>query len=153
MEGTILFLINSLRVGGAERVFVSQANECRRRGREIVFAVLASSAPGKNLQNELNPAIPFHNLEIQSPWRLGVSKKIQAIIREYGVTKIYSTLDYANIIARMAKFKNPSLRVVIRESGMASRKTWRGKIVDRFLNFFADGIIAVSREVGESLVR
>lgn len=140
----ILFLINNLKIGGAENVFVSQANYFYKQGIDVDFGVLADSR-GNNFIDQLKIG---HGL-IQFKSYLELSK----FIKSENIRVVYATLDKANNYARAIKIFNPNIFVAIRESGMADRKTWKIKLLDFILNFFVDKIIAVSKEVRQSLVK
>jgi glycosyltransferase involved in cell wall biosynthesis len=150
----ILFLINKLKRGGAERMFVNQLNELHKRGWDVHLSLVYGSQGKDNFLDELEfigdkiEIFGFKNLADLSAW-----KRFFRYIKKQRPDIIYSTLGDANHISRIARLFEPSLKVVIRESTVADSKTLPGKYIDWFLNFFADTIVAVSQEVKRSLLQ
>lgn len=147
-----LFLINKLKRGGAEHVFVRQLNALAQRGYPVYLGLIFDTRSSDTYAAEL--AIPpertyqgqFRHLGDWSAYR-----RLGRFISDHHIGVIYSTLESANVVARFTKLFRRRLRAVIRESGLASRKPLRFKALDMILNFLADRIIAVSEAVAQSL--
>lgn len=149
MSRKILFLINNLNRGGAENVFVDQANYLLEHGYDVSFGVL-SEANKADFKAELK--LEPINFGFKNIFDFDAYRRIAKFVKTNKIDCLYSTLDNANIAARVASMFNHNTCVVIRESGMADRKSWKIKSLDKFLNNFVDKIIAVSDEVKDSLV-
>ena len=145
-------LINDLLIGGAERAFVAQANSLIDKDCKVVFVVLNKNKIDFDFKKTLDQQITFYQLSMSSLWQISQLKYLLNTLRKLNVDVIYSTLDNANIIARICKIFIPRLRVVIRESGMADRKSFAIKMVDLILNNLVNYIIAVSPAVYRSLI-
>lgn len=144
-ELRVLMLINKDGYGGAEHVFAKQFEYFKSKGISTYLGTLQVG----NIQFFSNSTcFNFkHLLDVGAFFRL------LSFIRENKISVVYATLDHAIFISRCLKFFKPSVRIIIRESGMASRKSILMKVADVLLNFFINKIIAVSDEVRESLVR
>lgn len=139
----ILFLINSAGLGGAEQVFLRQAQYFRQSGWQVEEGILAGNNKSSDSFN-----FDFHHLfDLAAYWRL------LKFLQDNKINFIYATLDRAIFVARVAKIFSPHLTVVIRESGMANRKSWKMKLADIIFNILVKKIIAVSKEVKDSLSR
>ncbi|PLX26225.1 hypothetical protein C0580_00325 [Candidatus Parcubacteria bacterium] len=149
MSKKILFLINNLNLGGAENVFVDQANYLAANGLHVYFGVLNSSDK-ENFSGRLQ--MDVIDFGFKGIFDVMSYKKLGSFIKEKKINCVYSTLDNANIASRLANAFNHDSCVIIRESGMADRKSWKIKLLDKFLNHFADRIIAVSHQVKDSLL-
>ncbi len=149
----ILFLVNKLKRGGAESVFVNQINYLNQSGFNVSLAVLFKSESDDNFFEDLK--IDKTKIVIFDFKNLFDLKKIISLrnfILINNIDILYSTLDLSNNVARLIKMCTPAIKVVVRESGMAERKSWFNKVIDVFLNFYCDRIIAVSTEVQRSLL-
>jgi glycosyltransferase involved in cell wall biosynthesis len=144
----ILFLINSLQIGGAENTFVKQANYLSKQNVNVYFGILATSNK-KNFHDQLQVKVTDFNFRGIFDWQ--AYRRLQKYIKQHKIDTAYATLDNANIVARMAKLFCPGLFVVIRESGMADRKSWKIKLSDIVLNSIVNKVIAVSSHVKKSL--
>lgn len=143
----ILFLINSLKIGGAEIVFIKLSEYLKNQGYDVFLGTTDSVILNKkkDLFSELQ--FPIQNLlDFKGFW------KLIRFVKENEIDVVCSTLDRANIVSRILKLFIPSLKVVIRESGTADRKSIKLKIFDIVLNLFCDKIIAVSDEVKETIL-
>jgi len=148
----ILFLINSLKIGGAEKVFVKQANGLLEKGFDVYFGVLEPKEGPltffDNLKVEKNKYFCFN---LKNLYDLKGYKKIAVFTKENKIDIIYSTLPAANLAARLAKLFNPKLKVIIREANVARVKSLKMKAADILLFPFTFRIIAVSQAVKKSL--
>lgn len=147
----ILFIINSLKYGGAERNFYEDANRLNKKGHQVYFAILFGSSKEQPLLSKLElpkERVIFCNAKKFYDFEL--IKKLRKYVQENKIDILYSTLNEANIVSRTVKILLP-VECVIREANIATYKSWKFKTLDIFLNFFAKKIIAVSGEVASSL--
>ena len=152
-EAPILFLINKFKVGGAERMFIREANELHRRGYCVLVASLLPETEHDSFIDDLE--IPQHQrvqFTTNSLLHVRVYTSLLAYIKQNKVVTIYATLEHANVVARIVGLLRPSLRICIRESNVASVKPIKFKLLDVFLNARANVIIAISKGVRDSLV-
>lgn len=148
----ILFLINKLGIGGAERVFIKDANDLLDNGFEVYFAFLFGCREDQTLLSELK--IENQNIfycELKGISDLSGVKKLSDFIKRNNIQKVYSTLNESNIIARFVKLYNPETKIFIREANIAGPKPFHFKILDIISNIFVEKIICVSDEVLDSL--
>ena len=148
----VLFLINSLKIGGAEKAFVNQANGLMGEGLDVYFGVLEHrEGPLTLLGNLKVEKGKYFCFNLRNLYDLKGCSKIAKVTRENGITLVYSTLPAANLVARLAKIFNPKLKVVIREANVASVKSLKMKAADVLLFPLTCRIIAVSEIVKKSL--
>ncbi|MBI2474656.1 MAG: glycosyltransferase family 4 protein [Candidatus Taylorbacteria bacterium] len=150
-EGSVLFLVNKLKRGGAEKVFMNQASYLA--GRHAIY--LAAALPSSSADNYLidygmNREDVFF-CDFKNFFDLGAFWRLRRFVRKRDIRVVYSTLEFSNVISRLLKIFSPSIRVIIRESGMAFRKPPMVKLLDIILNFLAFRIVAVSAAVRDSL--
>ncbi len=145
----IVFLINSLSIGGAERVFISQANDLFDRGWDVHFIMLFSPGPlAKELRIPMNQIVP---LDCSSVFDLSGIIKLVRYLRSVRADTLYSTLNEANAFGRFARIICWRVRLFTREANMADIKPMLYKLIDVLLGSFSYCIIAVSFAVAESI--
>ncbi len=148
----VLFLINSLKVGGAEKAFVGQANGLLDMGFDVYFGVLEAKDGTLNYRNQIRVAennyFCFDQIGLYD-WRC--YKTIAQTVKNKKIDVIYATLPAASLAARVAKIFNPRLRVIVREANIAKVKSWKMKLADILFLPFTFRIIAVSEIVRKSL--
>ena len=138
----ILFFINGLEVGGAERVFVADANALNSRGFEVHFASFAKGP----LEGDLAlPAGQIHTARCL--WSL------LTLLWKHKIKILVTTLNEANALGRIAALFMPGLRLYTRESNMSNTKTFFFRAQDALLGWRSTRIIGVSHAVGNSLAR
>lgn len=145
----ILFILNDLGGGGAERVIVNIANAFYKNGISVEF--LAGKKQGIYL-DVLNASIPVNEVGGTSFYRY--LRTLPSVFKKNKYTHIFTASDYAGAAAIIAK----------RTSGVAAKiyhthhyhlppkrhlKHWKGDLVAKFIHSFitphADKIIAVSK--------
>ena len=126
----ILFLINSLSVGGAEGVFMREKEE---------LSLL-------RYQTEVYTLYPdnFKNLYDLK----GYFELIQKIKKEK-ITHIYATLDDANFVAKIVRIF-VKFKLFCREANETHDKTLKFKIADILLNFLVLKLVMVAEAVKQS---
>lgn len=148
----ILFLINSLGIGGAERVFVREINSLTLKGFKDIYISTIFKTKDLNIENDLIlDKDKFLKLNSTSLFSLNTFFKLVSFIKKNKIKIIYSTLNEANIWARTLKLFVPNLRIFIREANVADFKPVKFKILDIFLNLFVFKIVAVSNQVKKTL--
>lgn len=150
----IIFIINNLGIGGAERVLVDDINELVRRGGIDIRLITLRDDTENTFMREL--------LLDRSLWKKIVVKNILDIFNFFKIVKfihdekpdaIVSHLWYANTIAKIyglfMRFRNI---VTFEQNVYDSIKSKKSFFLDRFLQKFSRKIIAVSVSVKKSLV-
>ncbi len=157
-EKKILFLINSLNRGGAERMFVNQINFLVNHGwhSQIFLGLLYKTKEfGYQKEVDLSPDLII-NLDGKNKSLFSLAFSLAKFIRKNNIKIIYSTMENANIVARLLKLFVPRLHIFIRESGTGDFSFKKNKpnfkkkifkVVDIFLNFFSKKIIVLSEEM------
>lgn len=150
----ILFLINNLNRGGAERTFVRQLNALHREGVPVYLGLLFETSPDgymSELQIPPSHIFQFHKKK---------SKVVQAYrhVSHNRIDIVYSTLELPNIVARTLKLLKPRLTIFIREgsatidaNGRVSPKPWKFRVFDLCMNWAPSAIMAVSQEIADAL--
>lgn len=140
----VLFLINKFSVGGAERMFVKEIN-----GIEGAFAGTLYKEGDNSLSPLLNKELVCFDFEKMTD--KGGMKRVMDFCSTNNIGVIYSTLEEANVVSRLINKKNKKIRVVTREANVAKNKSFKFKLLDFFLNKYANAIVAVSNGVKASL--
>lgn len=149
----ILFLINNLGIGGAEKTFVNQINHLNAIDFDVFLGLLYKTKEDFNL-NLLNiKKENIYDLDFRGILDFKKYFVLKKIIQENSISLVYSTLNDANFIARIIKVFFPDLRVVIRESNIIVNKSISLIFCDFIFNCLAERIIFVSNEVKKSFSR
>jgi glycosyltransferase involved in cell wall biosynthesis len=146
----VAFLINSLTIGGAERVFIAQAEELARRGVQADMILLFSRgalADGLTLPGER-----VHLIGASSVFDLGAYFRLHKLLKSLGTDTLYTTLNEANFVGRFIKLLSPHLVLYTREANVADIKPLLYKLGDALLGFLSKKIVVVSKAVGASLL-
>lgn len=146
---SILLLVRSLELGGAERQLVELARGLKRRGQRVAVAVFYNRGP---LGAELDRAgVPIIDLRKTGRWEVfGFLVRVRRAVHEFQPDVLYSFLGGANLVAAAVRPFMPGLRMVwsIRASDMDLTKydglQRLASVVERRLARSADLIIANS---------
>jgi glycosyltransferase involved in cell wall biosynthesis len=148
----ILFVINKLGVGGAERVFVNDVNSLHDLGYDVRIVTLFGGVEDQSLLKDLRlPNDRVHHLNSGGVFDPSVIYGLAKIVRKNKIDIVYSTLNESNIVTRVVKIFSPQTKVFIREANVAEPKPFSFKVLDIILNIFASRIVCVSEEVRQSL--
>jgi GalNAc-alpha-(1->4)-GalNAc-alpha-(1->3)-diNAcBac-PP-undecaprenol alpha-1,4-N-acetyl-D-galactosaminyltransferase len=145
----ILFLINSLGVGGAEKVFVNDANSLKQKGYDVYFAVL--------YRGKSNTKITLLQVEADHVWHIGfknlydIRSYVNLVhrIKKDKIELVYSTLDEANFVAKICRVF-ASFKLFCREANMTFDKPLKFKIADILLNSLVYKLVMVAEAVRDS---
>lgn len=144
----ILFFINKWKTGGAEHVFLRELQTLRDAGVPVRYGSVYDEVMPPGLDKRLGIFPRFRSL-----FDMGAYTRLISMAGDQGVTHIFATLEHASIIARVASFFMPRVRLIVSEPGMADRKPLRYKLLDLVLNMRTNVIISVSKGVQRSLMR
>ena len=155
MKIKVLFLINNLNRGGAERNFLNQANNLDREKFDLCFATVIKEKkedsfwPELKLEPEKKICFDFKNLSDWAAW----FRFIRFLSKEK-FDVVYSTLFFANFLNRIGRiFTFLKTKSVIREANIAEVKPKKEMLADKILSFLTYKIIAVSEMVAQSIVK
>lgn len=153
LKSTVTFCINNLGVGGAERVFVNDANELYKQGYAVNFIILYGGEEKSILLKDLSiPRERIFFLKAKSILDYSAYKKFLHIIKSTSANVLYATLHDATFVSRMVAVCMPRLRLVTREANTTEFKSPLHKIADVCMNWRVDAMIAVSEEVKRSML-
>lgn len=150
----ILFVINDLGLGGAQKVFTEDAQWLASLGFQVTILTLyapkveggESFVPVNAVVSEslfIGPHLVDKCLAVTS---------LRRFIQKGGYTHVVSTLDEANIITRLASVGIKEVLFFAREANEAEGKGLKVKAMEFFLSLFPVKIIAVSQAVKLSIV-
>ncbi len=150
----IVFLMQQLSYGGAERQVVELAKGLKESGVSVVVAVFY---PKNELESELQAAgVPIFNLEKRGRWDVaGFLWRLIKFVRRENPRILHSYLTVPNILAGLIKSFIPSTRIVwgIRSSNMKlSHYDWLSRLsyrLESLMSGRADAII-VNSEAGRT---
>ena len=128
----VMFLLNSLEVGGSERKTVRLANALAADNRRVVIAYL--SAP-ETLLARVDPAVVAVNLDRRGKFSVAALRKLVATLAEHDIGTLFALNLYSALYAVLAKSLCTSrrLRVAISVNTMdfATRKEARQMFIYR----------------------
>lgn len=143
---TILHLIDSLSVGGAEKLLAGVINELKGFNQHLIIL----EGP-ETLKDSISANCKFTNLNASGGWTgyWPAARKVKAYIRDNKISIVHSHLYRSNIIARLATPPDVKLFNSIHAiSSLASYKVNRLTLyLEKFSYRKRHRIISVSREV------
>jgi glycosyltransferase involved in cell wall biosynthesis len=149
----IAFLINSLEFGGAQRVFVDDANEFVRAGFDVTFFVLYDGKTEQALVSELNSTVKQVFLNAKSPYDVRAITLCLKELRLSNTCVLISTLNDANRVGQfVALFSGLEIKLIEREANTLKSKTFLQKTLDALFFWVPYRIIALSTEIQRSLM-
>lgn len=150
-EKRIALMINGLGYGGAERVFVDDANRFAQAGYSISMIFLYGNEDAQPLIRELDERVTRLCAYASGPFDFDAAKRVRAFLREQGASVLISTLNDANIMARWCVV-GTTTRLFVREANDPQQKrTWQ-RALDIALGGLAARTIAVSEQVRAGIV-
>jgi len=138
----IMFVIEALTVGGAERMIVDLANEFSRRGDQITVVCLSSRG---ELADALSADVKLHVLNKKPGADLSIVKPLRALIDLEQVDVVNSHLWTANLWTRLSLIGR-NVPVVVTEHNRDVWKNSHNRFIDRILSRRTQKLIAVSND-------
>ena len=152
MAKTVVFFINNLGMGGAEKVFIADANALHDEGKDVRMVLLYGEAEKSPwLPNLRLPADHVTFLRAKSIKDFAAYKKLRALLTSLPDPVLFATLHDATFVSRVAAL-GLKVRLVTREANTVEKKTFLHKLADTTMNGRVDVMIAVSEEVKRSLL-
>jgi glycosyltransferase involved in cell wall biosynthesis len=152
MEKTVVFFINNLGMGGAEKVFIADANALHREGRDVRM-VLLYGGPEKNpwLDRLELPQDRIVFLRAKHIKDRAAYRELRSLLKSLPDAVLFATLHDATFVSRIVSLGLKHVRLVTREANTVEKKTFLHKLADGLMNARVDVMIAVSEEVKRSL--
>src|SRR3989344_6672235 len=99
----ILFLIDSLKaIGGAEQMFIDQANYFSDQGVEV-YAASTLAGRSNHFSRNLSKSVHFIEFNFKSAFDFREYFKLRKYLKQNGIKIVYSFLDFSNVVARVGK--------------------------------------------------
>jgi glycosyltransferase involved in cell wall biosynthesis len=139
---SVMFLVNSLNVGGSERKTVHLANALAARNRQVVIAYL--SAP-ESLLAQVHPAVATVNLHRRGKFSINALRRLVSILEERNIStlvamNLYSAL-YGVIARPLCKGRRPRVIVSVNTTDFATPKEERQMLIYRHVVRQADAVV------------
>ncbi|GIP16504.1 glycosyl transferase [Paenibacillus montaniterrae] len=154
MKTKLLFVIPSLRGGGAEKVIVTLLNNFNRNKYELHVAIINLSGEYANL---LSSDVIVHNLNSKRA-RNAIFTLVK-LVRRLKPKAIISTLGQLNIILLMVKkFLPKNTKLIVREATIVSEAIKSGDMTKKWIKLYkvfypmADAIISQSEFMKQDLI-
>jgi glycosyltransferase involved in cell wall biosynthesis len=107
---SVLFLVNSLRVGGSERKTVRLASALAADNSEVVLSYLN---PPESLLPQLHPAVTALNLHRRGKFSIPALRRLMRIVRARKVHTLVAVNLYAALYAVLARLLSKDLRLYV----------------------------------------
>ncbi len=147
------FLINNLGFGGAERVFVTDANKLASEGHNIYLFILYGNNAKSPLLSELSiSANNIFFLNSGSLFNPASYLTLYSALKKYKINVLYSTLNDAVFVSRIVSVFIPKIKLVTREANTTENKSFFHKISDQIFNIRVNKMMAVSDSVKKSML-
>lgn len=143
----ILFLINDLGVGGAQKVFLNDVKDLEAEGYVVKLVTM--------FRGREDDRVSENCLLLERSF-LGMIKgvpKLRALLKEFGPDVVLSTLDEANFLLKLTRLTvwGRKIKFFVREANEADKKALKYKIFDIVTSVCSVNIIAVSEAVRRTL--
>jgi glycosyltransferase involved in cell wall biosynthesis len=141
-DRSVMFLVNSLNVGGSERKTVRLANALAAGNRQVLLAYLS---PPESLLSQVHPAVAVVNLQRRGKFSIQALRRLVTIIRERNVTALVAMNLYSALYAVLARLlcKSLPLRVAVcvNTTEFATRKEELQMLIYRHVLRRADVVV------------
>jgi len=138
----LMFIIEALTVGGAERMVIDIANALAARGDDV--HVVCLTAPG-DLSNGLDASVHFHVLDKKPGIDISIVGKIRRLVTSLKIDVVNTHLWTANTWTRFALSRS-GIPVVVTEHNRDIWKKAHHRAIDRMLSHAMCRLIAVSED-------
>lgn len=142
----VLFAINRLDVGGAERVMLDQLAAFNRERLRVHLLTLYDHKR-ENLLDYVPADVPHHPLRFSGPFDLGQWRELLAYLRRERFDVVVTSLFATNLIVRGAAILSGAPVIFSYEQNVYAHKERRKILADRLLARRTAKIIAVSEQV------
>jgi len=137
----VLQIIDTLALGGAERVAINIANALAQRGAK---SFLCATRDGGPLEKELNDEVALLKLERKSTFDISAIIRLRRFISANQISIIHAHSS-SLFIAAIVKFLSPSVKLVWHDHYGNQHAVLRNPLPYRIALRFVDRVIAVNR--------
>ena len=110
-DRSVMFLLNSLVVGGSERKSVRLANALAASNRQVAIAYLS---PPESLLAQIHPAVATVNLQRRGKFSISALHRLTTQLRLRDVSTVVAMNQYSSLYAVLAAFpRRGSLRIAV----------------------------------------
>lgn len=141
----LVFVIEALTVGGAERMVVDLANELSSRGDQVSVVCLTTRG---ELADSLSADVTLSVLHKKSGADVSIVKRLRSLVVSQNATVVNSHLWTANLWTRLALFRT-GIPIVATEHNRDIWKRGYNKLIDRLLSHVTARLIAVSEDTAD----
>ena len=141
----LVFVIESLTVGGAERMVVDLANEFSARGDYVTVVCLSKMG---DLAASLSANVSVSLLHKKPGVDIGLIKRLRDLVVEQKAEVVNSHLWTANLWTRLALCRS-GVPIVVTEHNRDVWKRGHNKLIDRILSHVTTRLIAVSEDTAD----
>jgi sugar transferase (PEP-CTERM/EpsH1 system associated) len=146
----LLFLTDSLRMGGIEQLVVRWSRARLAEGYKVEAAVLH---PGGVLEADLRAmGVAVHPLDKKPGLDWSVAKRLRQLARDRGIDVIH-TNDYAPWLYAVLSALGSRVRIVHTEHANVEGAKWRRYLLEKVLSWRTSGLAAVSESVRQVMIR
>lgn len=151
----ICVLINDMTIGGAQRVVLDDIRVWKSKGHIVTLVTLLPEPVGNSFMPEcLATSVTVISAGAQTRSLLGKIKYVRRVFAQEKPDIVFTHLFLANTIGRIAAKVQRVSRVICFEHNVYDTlKSKKSFWVDRVLQYFCTGIVAVSGAVQDSLIR
>ena len=147
MRKTIVHLIATLSVGGAEKQLIYMLNAlAESKNYDLHLIVLRNI---DDLSSQLDASILVHRIGVRSVFSLGAWFRFIFLLRSLSPFILHSQLFNANIIARLCSLVLPSTKIINHIHGLGENYSILRKLIDKASLRLCDKIITVSQKSAE----
>jgi glycosyltransferase involved in cell wall biosynthesis len=147
---TILLLITTFDMGGAERVYVQLALGLAHRGYRVIAACLQRRS-GHVAEELKNSSVEILDLAMSSKSDFGATWRLVQFLRHNRVDVVYTFLIHSHVVGRLAARLCKVPVLISSQQVMLIENRFR-KWANRFTARWCDAVVAVSRSVEEYLI-
>lgn len=150
----LLFVINNLGVGGAERQIVDDALAFSKKGYQVTFLTLRNEFEKSIIQEIQGAEIQIKKIVFKNIFDISAHRTFIHWLQQEQFAVIISHLWFANTIVRLAGIVVRKQKIMCFEQNVYDNlKTWKMFLIDRILQYYCYKIFAVSSTVKDSLIR
>jgi len=153
MNRKYLIIINSLAIGGAERLVVDDINELVSRNFDVKLLTLKKEYANSFINELLLSRNNVITINFRSIWSIWAWIQTIRYIKQSKPDVLITHLWFSNTIGRVVGFVTGVKDIISFEHNVYDNvKTWKMFLIDRILQYVSKHIVAVSAAVKKSLL-
>ncbi len=122
---SIAHVIDTLQIGGKERIAVLLANELFKKGYEVKLVLIHQTGP---MQNELNDGISVQVINRLYKWRLGYLKKLYKCLRSASIIHVHAKHDLRYVLLCKLLF-GLKAKIILQDHSHKVYFTWKDHLL------------------------